>query len=117
MSRFPPGKKDDLTPREREQMEIRRVKIPQGREVIGICEQRVGGARMKTRCLDGVNRICRIPGRLKRKLWVREGDVLLIEPWELSTEKGDVLFKYLPSQVNWLKKRGYLRGLEDLEEF
>ena len=32
--------------------------------------------------------------RLKRKLWVREGDILLIEPWELSgDEKGDIIFK------------------------
>ena len=112
------SKKDEIAAHQQQQEEeMRRTPMPRGRQVLGICEQRVGGSRMKVRCMDGKNRICRIPGRLKRKLWVREGDVLLIEPWELSTEKGDVLFKYLPSQVNWLKKRGYLKGLEDLEEF
>lgn len=111
------AKKQPLSAAEKEAMEIRRVRIPHEGQVLGVCEQRVGGARMKVRCLDGVNRVCRIPGRLKRRLWIREGDVLLIEPWELSKEKGDVLFKYLPSQVKWLRKKGYLRGLEEMDEF
>ena len=68
---------------------------------------------MRVRCMDGKTRICRIPGRLKRKLWIREGDVLLIEPWELcGDEKGDVIFKYKPIQVDVLRKRGILKQLE-----
>ncbi|MBI4140517.1 translation initiation factor IF-1A, partial [Candidatus Woesearchaeota archaeon] len=78
---------------------------------------RVGGSRMKVKCMDGKVRICRIPGRLKRKLWVRDGDVLLIEPWELSgDEKGDVIFKYKSIQVDVLKNKGFLKALEG-EEF
>lgn len=109
-----------LSAEEQQQMmeeDIRRTPLPRGREVLGICEQRVGGGRMKVRCLDGRVRICRIPGRLKRKLWIREGDVLLIEPWELSgNEKGDVVFKYKPHQVNVLRQKGLLKGIE-AEEF
>lgn len=113
-----PKKKQDLTPEELEQMELRRVKLPRGNQTLGICEQRVGGSRMKVRCLDGKNRICRIPGRLKRRLWVREGDVLLIEPWELGgDEKGDVLFKYRRIQVEFLRRKGYLKQLENIDEF
>ena len=95
-----------------------RVRTPRGREVIGILNQRLGGSRMRVVCLDGKTRICRIPGRLKRKLWVREGDVLLVEPWELGGEdKGDVVYKYKPTQVAWLKKKGYLKDLKAEEEF
>ena len=97
---------------------VTRVKLPQGKEVFGVIDQRLGGSRMRVRCLDGKSRICRIPGRLKRKLWVREGDLLIIEPWELGgEEKGDVLYKYRPIQVQWLKEKGLLKKLEDLEEF
>ncbi len=114
------SKKEELTQQqqqEREQEFLRRTPFPKGNQVIGICEQRVGGSRMKVRCMDGKNRICRIPGRLKRRLWIREGDVLLIEPWELGGEtKGDVVFKYRPIQVNLLKKKGLLKQLE-VEEF
>ena len=107
--------------RERQQQiqeEIRRVKLPRGREVIGILEQRLGGSRCKVRCLDGNTRVCRIPGRLKRRLWVRENDIVLIEPWEFGGEnRGDIIFKYRPTQVHWLKKKGYLDKLEEVEEF
>lgn len=97
---------------------IGRIKLPRGNQTFGILEQRLGGSRMRVRCLDGKTRICRVPGRLKKKLWVREGDVLLIEPWELGGDaKGDVIFKYKSNQVQWLKKNNHLKELEDFEEF
>jgi translation initiation factor 1A len=111
-------KKEEAAKQEQIQQEIRRVKLPRGNQTIGILEQRLGGSRMRVRCLDGKSRICRIPGRLKRSLWVREGDVLLVEPWELGGEtKGDIIFKYRPVQVEFLRRKGYLKGLEEVEEF
>lgn len=108
----------DMTQEEIEQMEIRRIMMPKGREVFGILEQRLGGSRNKVRCFDGKTRICRIPGRLKRHLWVREGDLLLIQPWEHSgEEKGDIIYKYKPSQVSHLRRIGALKGLDEFEEF
>lgn len=110
--------KEELTPEQQMQAQLSRVRLPRGKETLGLVEQRVGGSRMKVRCLDGKNRICRIPGRLKRRLWVRENDIVLVEPWELSgDEKGDVIFKYRPIQVQFLRKKGYLQQLEDLDEF
>ena len=97
--------------------EIFRVRTPRGREVLGILEQRLGGSRCRVRCLDGKTRNCRIPGRLKRKLWVRENDILLIEPWEFDEDKGDIVFKYKPNQAMWLKNNGFLDKLEDIDEF
>ena len=93
--------------------EFVRVKLPRGREVLGIIEQRVGGARMLVKCIDGKTRNCRVPGRLKRKLWLREGDVVIIEPWEYDDAKGDILFKYYPAQVEWLKGKGHFKEIED----
>ena len=102
---------------EQQQMEIERVRLPKGREVFGVLVQRLGASRSKVKCLDGKERVCRIPGRLKRRLWVREGDVVLVEPWEYVNDKGDIVYKYRINQVNWLKKKGYLKGLEESEEF
>ena len=102
--------------RPEENLEVFRVRLPRGKETLGILEQRLGASRMRVRCLDGKTRVCRVPGRLKRRLWVREGDVLLIEPWELGGgDKGDVIFKYKSGQVIWLKKSGYLKQLESAE--
>jgi len=88
---------------------ISRAPLPRGEEIIGIVEQRLGGNKMFVSCLDGKTRNCRVPGRLKRKLWLRPGDVVIIEPWELDKNKGDIILKYKPNQIEWLKKKGYLK--------
>ena len=98
--------------------EIRRAKLPRGNQTIGIVEQRLGGARMRVQCTDGKIRLCRVPGRYKRKLWIRENDTVLVEPWELGgEEKADIIFKYKTSQVAHLKRRGILKETESREEF
>ena len=87
-----------------------RVRLPRGEQLIGIIEQRLGGNKMMVSCLDGKQRNCRVPGRLKRALWLRPGNVVIIELWEFDKDKGDVIFKYRPNQVEWLKQRGYLKS-------
>ena len=101
-----------------QQDEFVRVRMPRGKQVLGIVEQRLGGSRMRVRCFDGKTRICRIPGRLKRRLWIREGDTLLVEPWEISgDERGDVIFKYRHNQVKVLDKKGMLDSIKNEDEF
>ncbi len=94
---------------------VTRVRLPRGEEVIGIIEQRLGGNKMLVNCFDEKTRNCRVPGRLKRELWLRPGDVVIVEPWELDKNKGDIIFKYRPNQIEWLKNKGYLK--KDTLEF
>ena len=94
---------------------IVRAPLPKGGEIIGIIERRLGGNKMMVDCVDGKSRNCRVPGRLKRKLWLRPKDVVIIKPWELDDTKGDVLLKYKPNQIAWLKREGYLKT--EQEEF
>ena len=113
------SKKEELEKEQMQQQEefLRRTPTPRSNQVIGVCEQRLGGSRMRVRCMDGKTRICRIPGRHKRRLWIRENDVLLVEPWELGGDaKGDVVYKYKKIQVNYLKKKGLFKALE-VDEF
>ncbi|HME87533.1 MAG TPA: translation initiation factor eIF-1A [Candidatus Nanoarchaeia archaeon] len=100
------------------EQEISRIMLPKGREIFGIVEQRVGGSRMIVKCFDAKTRNCRIPGSLKRRLWVREGDVVIVEPWEYGgDDKGDIVYKYTPNQVNYLKRTGKLESLNEFDEF
>ena len=87
---------------------IIRVKLPRGKEMIGVIEQRLGGNKMMVRCSDGKTRNCRIPGRLRRELWLRPGDYVIIETWEFDSDKGDVLYKYNPTSIQWLRENGWL---------
>jgi translation initiation factor 1A len=100
-----------------EQPQSIRVRIPQKTEILGLVKQRLGGSRMRVLCLDGKERICRIPGRLRRALWVRENNIVIVEPWELGGDKkGDIIYKYRgKAEVEFLRKKGYLDNLE--EEF
>jgi translation initiation factor 1A len=90
-----------------------RVRTPRQNEVIGIVEQRVGANRMVIRCLDEKERNCRIPGSLRRRLWIRPGDTVIVKPWEFEGDKrGDILFKYTPAAVDWLKRKGFLKEIQ-----
>ncbi len=98
-----------------EEPKITRAPLPKKGEVMGCIEQRYGGNKMKVSCFDGKERLGRVPGRLKRYLWLRPGDIIIIAPWELDDSKGDILLKYKPNQIAWLRKNGYLE--KENEEF
>lgn len=90
-----------------------RVRMPRGREKIGVITQRYGGNRMEVKATDGKIRNCRVPGRFKRSLWLRPKDIILIIPWEDDDAKGDIIFKYNPGAVNQLRKRGLIDSLQE----
>ncbi|MFH1327140.1 MAG: translation initiation factor eIF-1A [archaeon] len=95
---------------ENQEQKVFRVRLPRGKEVLGTIEQRHGGNKMMVSCFDGKTRNCRVPGRLKRTLWLRPNDIVIIEPWELDADaRGDIIFKYKPNQIAWLRSHGHLK--------
>jgi translation initiation factor 1A len=87
-----------------EPQEVRRVRTPRRGEIPAVVEQILGHGKLRVRCTDG-----RIPGKMKKRIWIREGDVVLIKPWEFqSDEKADIVWRYTRTEANWLEKRGYL---------
>jgi translation initiation factor 1A len=87
-----------------------RIKTPRGREVLGIVESMLGANKLRVRCQDNKIRICRIPGRLRKRIWMKEGDVVLVEPWSIQGDKsGDIVYKYNPTQASWLRRKGILK--------
>ena len=92
-----------------------RVRMPKQNQVIGIIAQRLGGSRMYVSCMDGKTRNCRVPGSKRRGLWLREGDVLIVQPWEFDDDKADIQYKFLPVEVKRLKEMGKL--VTSSEEF
>ena len=85
-------------------------RIPQDYEVLGIVEKLLGNERVLVKCADGYTRLCRIRGKMKRKVWIRINDIVLISPWDFQVEsRGDITHRYRKNQVDWLKKNGFLR--------
>jgi len=92
--------------------EGRELRLPSEGEVLGVIEQLLGYDRVKVRCADGHTRLCRIPGRMKKRVWMRIGDVVLVGIWDFQPDKrGDILYRYERNEVKELEKRGLLKGL------
>lgn len=95
-----------------------RLVLPKGRQVLGIVETRLGYGKSRVICTDGNTRICRIPGARRRDLWIRPGNVVLVEPWEAQGDtSGDIIFQYTPPEVQRLKRKGLLKDLLEKSEF
>ncbi len=94
---------------------VRRVRTPIEGEVLGIALQMLGGSRVRVQCMDGKVRLCRIRGKIVKRLWVRQDDVVLVSPWPFQDDRGDIVHRYTHAQSAWLEKNGYLDMAE--EEF
>lgn len=95
-----------------EEIEIRRMMMPRGNQVMGVVETMLGADRLRVRCSDDRVRICRIPGRMRKRVWIRTGDLVLVKPWKVqSDERGDIAFRYTTTQANWLKRKGYVESI------
>ena len=68
----------------------------------------------KVICEDGIRRMGRIPGKLRRRMWVRENDLLIVVPWSFQDSKADVKFRYTPTQTANLKRRGKIPDILDI---
>ena len=89
-----------------------KIRLPNKDEVFGIVEEHVGGDRIKIRCEDGNVRICRIPGRFRKRIWINIGDLVLVKKWKIGGDKrGDIVERYTPTQYATLKKKGYIKNL------
>ena len=86
---------------------------PKG-EMFAVAENFQGGSRLQLICEDGKRRMGRIPGKLRRRMWVRENDLLIVVPWSFQDSKADVKFRYTPTQTSNLKRNGKIPEILDI---
>jgi translation initiation factor 1A len=86
-----------------------RMVLPVANDVSGVATKMLGGERVMVKCQDGKERLCRIRGKMKRRAWVRRGDIVLVSPWDFQSDKrGDIIWRYTRAQASWLRDKGYL---------
>tara|TARA_R100000008_G_scaffold85420_2_gene75305 strand:- start:2104 stop:2385 length:282 start_codon:yes stop_codon:yes gene_type:complete len=79
---------------------------PKG-EMYGVVRDISGGSRLRVFCEDERNRMVRIPGKLKKKMWVRVGDTVVIKKWPIQeNEKADLVYRYTKTQKERLIRDG-----------
>ncbi len=90
--------------------EVGRLPLPRRSrgEIFGVASQLLGAARIRAMCEDGISRMGRITGKMKKKMWIREGDLLILRPWGFQEGKSDILFRYSRTQATYLARRGLL---------
>tara|TARA_R100000655_G_C2989298_1_gene192866 strand:+ start:1954 stop:2274 length:321 start_codon:yes stop_codon:yes gene_type:complete len=87
----------------------KKVKLPKGDEQFGVVIEMSGGSRMTALCEDGKTRMIRIGGKFKRRMWVRENDLILLKPWPVQGDtKADLVHRYLPTERKWITNRDIL---------
>jgi len=89
--------------------EFVRVRLPRRGELLGEIEILMGASRFTVMCTDKKKRLCRIPGKFRKRIRIMIGDVVLVKPWEIEgDEKGDIIWIYKRTDANWLRKRGHI---------
>ncbi|EGY19772.1 eukaryotic translation initiation factor 1A [Verticillium dahliae VdLs.17] len=63
----------------------------------------LGNGRLEALCFDGTKRLGNIRGKLRKKVWINQGDIILLSLREYQDDKGDVILKYTADEARSLK--------------
>jgi translation initiation factor 1A len=98
------GKKKVLT-----EEALSEMVLPSTNDVLGVATKLLGYDRVLVKCQDGHERLCRIRGKMKRRVWIRQGDVVLVSPWDFQSDKrGDLIWRHTKAQAEILRRRNLL---------
>lgn len=68
----------------------------------------LGNGRVDASCFDGVKRLCHIRGKMRKKVWINQGDIVLVSLRDFQDDQADVIVKYTPDEARALKSQGEL---------
>jgi len=75
----------------------------------------LGNGRLDALCFDGVKRLCHIRGKLRKKVWINTGDIILLGLRDYQDTKADVILKYTADEARNLKAYGELPDTVKIE--
>ncbi len=85
-----------------------KLRMPSDNELFGVVTEHNGGNHVRVMCEDGKNRMGRIPGRMKYRIWINKGDIVLVEPWEWQDEKANIEWRYTEQAAEQLRREGHI---------
>lgn len=99
-----------------------RIKMPNRRlgEMFARVVDIYGNDRMEVFCEDGEHRVGRIRGKIKKRVWIRKTDLVVINPWAFETEvidklgKCEITWRYTKSEISWLTRNRRIPSLLDI---
>ncbi|KAM3581603.1 Translation initiation factor 1A [Umbelopsis sp. WA50703] len=76
----------------------------------------LGNGRLEAQCFDGTKRLAHIRGKMRKKVWINQGDIILLSLREYQDEKADVIQKYTADEARNLKTYGELPDTAKINE-
>lgn len=76
----------------------------------------LGNGRLTAACFDGQRRLCHIRGKMRKKVWVAAGDIILVGLRDYQDSKADVILKYNPDEARNLKAYNELPDTAKINE-
>eukprot|EP01127_Copromyxa_protea_P006778 TRINITY_DN16765_c0_g1_i1.p1 TRINITY_DN16765_c0_g1~~TRINITY_DN16765_c0_g1_i1.p1 ORF type:complete len:180 (-),score=51.56 TRINITY_DN16765_c0_g1_i1:93-632(-) len=86
----------------------REIALKENGQEYGQVVRMLGNGRLEAFCFDGKKRLAHIRGKMRKRVWVNQGDIVLLGLREYQDDKADVLLKYHPDEARILQKRGLL---------
>eukprot|EP00904_Undaria_pinnatifida_P002292 jgi/Undpi1/12063/HiC_scaffold_4.g01761.m1 len=68
----------------------------------------LGNGRAECYCYDGVTRLGHIRGKMRKKVWVSAGDIVLVGKRDYQDDKVDIIHRYNADEARNLKQYGEL---------
>jgi len=68
----------------------------------------LGNGRLEAQCFDGEKRLAHIRGKMRKKVWINQGDIILLSLRDFQDDKADVIQKYTADEARNLKSYGEL---------
>jgi len=68
----------------------------------------LGNGRLIAMCFDGEQRLAHIRGKMRKKVWINQGDIVLLSLRDFQDDKADVIQKYSSDEARNLKAYGEL---------
>ena len=76
----------------------------------------LGNSRLEAMCFDGVKRLCHIRGKLHKKVWINQSDIILVGLRDYQDDQADVILKYSADEARNLKSYGEFPDIIKINE-
>ncbi|KAJ1927533.1 Translation initiation factor 1A [Tieghemiomyces parasiticus] len=68
----------------------------------------LGNGYVEALSFDGTKRLAHIRGKMRKKVWINQGDIILLSLRDFQDNKADIILKYNPEEARNLKTYGEL---------
>lgn len=109
------GKKNKRT-KNNQEFQKRELIFKEDGQEYGQVLKMLGNGRCDIQCMDGKKRMCHICGKMRKRIWVMVGDIVLVSLRDFQDEKGDIILKYNADEAKQLKTYGELPDLVKINE-